>query len=285
MHTILSLRPEHPLCQLVFRIEAGVDIICLETFPVLQELELLVERSLRYGIPVVALYTFQPDGRGAEGQSPRAVAQRLIEAGADVIGSNCGGGPELIYQVTQPMVELGHPVLAQANAGRPELIEGRSIYIANHEFFSVYARRLLKAGIKLIGGCCGTTPLHIRKMSNATRMLAKASVSVENSTQDTEVKDTEIKSTSQVQAERDTSRLIPLEQRSPLGQRLARGEFVTSVELNPPLGFDLTRKIEAARRLQEAGVTTINIADGPRASARMSNLAMANKVISELLRG
>ena len=112
----------------------------------LQELEIMVERAKEYGVPIVALYTFQPDGRGSEGQSPLAVAQRLIEAGADVIGSNCGGGPELLYKVTTPMVELGYPVLAQANAGRPELIEGRSIYIANHEYFSVYTRRLLKGG-------------------------------------------------------------------------------------------------------------------------------------------
>ena len=265
--------------QIEVLVEAGVDVICLETFSVLQELELTIEHNRHYGIPIIALYTFQPNGKGSEGQSPTAVAQRLIEAGADVIGSNCGGGPELLYEVTQAMVETGYPVLAQANAGRPELIEGRSIYVANHEFFSVYARRLLKAGVKLIGGCCGTTPRHIRRMANATRMLAPLRAT-ETSYISASTPARSPSTTPQDELE-VSPQPIMLTERSELGRALAQGEFITSVEVNPPHGFDLSKKVQVAQELKAAGVTTINIADGPRASVRMSNLAMAQRISSE----
>ncbi len=249
-------------------IEAGVDLLCLETFSVLQELETMVEKLKPFQIPIVALYTFQADGRGAEGQAPLAVGQRLLEAGADVIGSNCGGGPDLLFKVTTPMTELPIPVLAQANAGRPELIEGRSIYVANHEYFSVYTRRLLKAGIKLVGGCCGTTPAHIKKMANATRMVSPR---------------TDITQQHSINFKPKQNRdLSQLEHKGALGKALAQGEFVTSVEVNPPKGFNLDKQITATQALSNAGVSTINIADGPRASVRMSNIAMAQRIQNEL---
>lgn len=264
---------------------AGADLICLETFSVLQELELGVELALSTGLPVVALYTFQPTGLGAEGQRPAVVAQRLVEAGAHVIGSNCGGGPELLYQVTAPMVGLGRPVLAQANAGRPELIEGRSIYVANPEYFSVFARRLLKAGVMLLGGCCGTTPQHVKRMANAVRMVAATQdAQGEGGAGEGGVEGERLEASEPLErAPRprlwwDTGR-VPLAERSALGARLARGEPVTSVELNPPAGFDLSKRVEAARELAAAGVTTVNIADGPRASLRVCNVAMARHLI------
>lgn len=260
-------------------VEAGIDIICLETFSVLQELELMIERTKRFELPIVALYSFQYNALGAEGQTPEAVAQRLIEAGADVIGSNCGGGPELLYSVTTPMVQYGTPVLAQANAGRPEMMEGRSIYVANHEFFSVYARRLLKAGVKLVGGCCGTTPKHIQRMSNATRMLFPLPKKIKIATTLIEERPSTSSNNQEDQAKRTREhRSTALAEKSDLGLALSRGEFVTSVEVNPPFGFDLSKKFRAAQALASAGVTTINIADGPRASARMSNLAMAQQI-------
>ena len=257
-------------------IEAGVDLICLETFSVLQELEIMIEYVKRLGVPVVGLYTFQSNGLGSEGQSPLAVGQRLVEAGADVIGSNCGGGPDLLYQVTTPMVQLGVPVIAQANAGRPELIEGRSIYVANHEYFSVYTRRLLKAGIKVVGGCCGTTPEHIKKMANATRMMSPHLSSRQR------LRRNDPAPIISLNNDEPNKRVVNrLAEKSELGRAIAKGEFVTSVEINPPLGFDLKAKVEATSRLYAAGVSTINIADGPRASIRMSNIAMAQRVRHE----
>lgn len=248
-------------------LDAGVDLICLETYYVLQELELAVRLAKSMtDKPVVALYTFQPDGLALGGMTPEQVGRRLIEAGADVIGANCGGGPDLLYRVTEPMVSLGRPVLAQANAGRPEVIEGRAIYVANPEYFGVFARRLLKAGVKVLGGCCGTNPEHIRRMAGAARMMA--------------ADDSLAPKFSGGAAGSEGTRgvEVPLADRSDVGARLARGDFVTSVELNPPVGFDLRKRIEAAQALKDFGVSTINIADGPRASLRMTNLAMAVEV-------
>lgn len=252
--------------QIGLLIEAEVDLLVLETFNVLQELELAIECARRATtLPIVALFTFQPDGRGAQGHSPEQVGRRLLAAGADVIGSNCGGGPDLLYRVTTPMVALGAPVLAQANAGRPETVDGRSIYVANPEYFGVFARRLLKAGIKVLGGCCGTRPEHIRRMANATRMMSGGEVTPPR---------IEAGSTRPLAALPE----IPLADRSDLGAALAAGRFVTSVEVNPPNGLSLEKKIKAAERLRDFGVTTINIADGPRASIRMGNVAMATAI-------
>jgi methionine synthase I (cobalamin-dependent)/5,10-methylenetetrahydrofolate reductase len=245
-------------------LDAGADVLCLETFYVLAELEMAVRlaKSLT-SKPVVALYTFQPDGQGLGGLTPEHVGRRLVEAGADVIGANCGGGPDLLYKVTTPMVPLGAPVLAQANAGRPEVIEGRAIYVANPEYFGVFARRLLKAGVRVLGGCCGTNPDHIRRMAGAARMFAADDRLTPRISGGSEAAD----AVRQVEA--------PLSERGTFAARIARGEFVSSVELNPPVGFDLSKRIAAATALRDFGVTTINIADGPRASLRMSNLAMA----------
>lgn len=245
-------------------VAAGVDLLVYETFTVLQELESAVvfAKTQWPELPVVANYTFRRDGKGWGGQTPEQVARRLIEAGADVVGANCGGGPDLMFQVTAPMVGLGRPVMAQANAGRPEVVDGRTIYVANPEYFGVFARRLLKNGVKVIGGCCGTSPEHIRRMANAARMM-----SVDEGAMRPRIEG----------GGQDLVALpeVPLADRSTLGFGLANGRFVTSVELNPPVGFALSKRIEAAQALSAFGVTTINIADGPRASVRMGNVAMA----------
>jgi homocysteine S-methyltransferase len=251
--------------------DAGCDVLCLETFYVLQELELAIRLARACtDLPIVAQLTFQPNARGPQGQTPEQVGRRLIEAGADIIGGNCGGGPELLYDVSTPMVGLGRPVIAQANAGQPQIVEGRQIYVANPEYFGVYGRRLLKAGVKVIGGCCGTQPEHIRRMAGAARMMAAAG---ENGAPGPRIEGG--LGPGELEAARPER---PLSERSDLGARLAAGEFVTSVELNPPTGLSLTKKIAAARALQAAGVTTVNIADGPRASLRMGNVAMAVEV-------
>ena len=159
--------------QISVLVDAGVDCIILETFDVLQELELATEiaRSTTE-LPIVSLMMFGANARSiGGGLTPQQVAPRLIDAGADIIGANCGGGPELLFKITTSMVGHGKPVMAQPNAGQPETIEGRSIYVANPNIFGVYARRLLKAGVRVIGGCCGTTPEHIERMANAARMM------------------------------------------------------------------------------------------------------------------
>lgn len=248
--------------QIELLVEAGVDVLVFETFDIVAEAELALELArARTDVPLVALVMFDA-ARKARGLPPAQVGRRLAEAGADVIGANCGGGPEWLFDVTTPMVGIGPPVMAMANAGRPEMVEGRTIYVANPEYFGVFARRLLKAGVKVLGGCCGTGPEHIQRMANATRMFAPDAP----------------RSDAVELRPAPTSAAVPLAERSTLGARLAAGEFVTSVEINPPEGFDLSKKIRAAAALRDFGVTTINIADGPRASLRMGNLAMALEV-------
>lgn len=255
--------------QIEILVDAGVDALLFETFGVVQELELAIRLAReRCNLPVVALQMFTKAGLTPTGMSPERVGERLIAAGADIIGSNCGGGPDLLFKVAGPMVGLGRPVMAMANAGQPINLEGRTIYVANPEYFGVFARRLLKAGIKVLGGCCGTRPEHIRRMANATRMFSG------------DVPDTP-RITSEGPLAKPLHDAIPLDERSDFGARLSRGEFVTSVELNPPPGFDLTKKVKAAKILQDFGVTTVNIADGPRASLRMTNVAMAVQLASE----
>jgi len=250
--------------QLIWVLDSGADVLLFETFGVLQELEMAVRLAKELtDRPVIALYRFQETGRGSEGQTPQKVAERLCEAGAEIIGANCGGGPELMFRVAPGMIR-DRPVMVQGNAGRPEMIEDRTVYVANPEYFGVYARRLLKAGIKVIGGCCGTGPEHIRRMSNATRMMS-------------------VDAPPQPRLElplADSGAATLLAERSKLGAKLVAGEFVSSVELNPPIGFDLRKRIRAAEVLKEFGVTNINIADGPRASLRMGNLAMAQQILT-----
>ncbi|MBV71683.1 MAG: bifunctional homocysteine S-methyltransferase/methylenetetrahydrofolate reductase [Myxococcales bacterium] len=261
-----GLRAEESLREhIALLVDAGVDLLCLETFAVVSELEMAIRISKEYcDLPVVALCMFTEGGSTRRGLTPEAVGRRLIDAGADVIGANCGGGPDHLFGVTTRMVDLGHPVVAMANAGNPKTVENRTIYVANPEYFGVFARRLFKAGVKVVGGCCGTTPEHVRRMANSARMLRAT-----NGVLDAEYIDS---------ATEYSGHSTPLADRSDLGACLDRNEFVTSVELNPPNGLDLSSRIEAARALKDFGITTINIADGPRASLRMGNVAMAVEV-------
>lgn len=252
--------------QIEVLLDAGVDALIFETFYELQEIEMAVALARsRTTRPIFALMTFTAAGTTKAGHGPEVVGRRLLAAGADVIGSNCGGGPDLLFRVSTPMVALGAPVMAQANAGAPEVVDGRMIYVANPEYFGVFARRLLKAGVKVVGGCCGTRPEHIEAMAGAARMMSAAST----------------EAPPPITAEERpplTTPAVPLAARSDFGAQLAAGRFVTSVEINPPAGFSLAKKIKAAEALRDFGVTTINIADGPRASVRMGNVAMAQQV-------
>ena len=255
--------------------EGGVDILLLETFTLLPEMQLAlsVAREAHPELPVIAQMRFESNQRLLDGSEPENVAQALVQWGADVIGVNCGEGPDLVFHVAQRMLGFDRPVVAQPNAGSPESIEGRSVYVGNPEFFGVYGRRMLKAGIRGVGGCCGTTPSHIHSMRGAVRMMG-------GSTSWRRVESDEV----EVIGERagvEVQERVPPEQRSEFARRLAAGKFVVSVEVNPALCLDPSPCIEAARLLQAAGVDVINTADGPRASVRMSNLASALRVQQE----
>jgi homocysteine S-methyltransferase len=152
---------------------AGVDAILLETFTSILELEMAIDIARERGprVPVIAMMVFNAELQSDGGLGPAQIADRLVAAGADVVGANCRIGPAELYQVAVGMVGHGKPVIAQPNAGLPASVEGRTLYVANPEHFGVFARRMLKSGVRMVGGCCGTTPEHTRAMLGAVRML------------------------------------------------------------------------------------------------------------------
>ena len=248
--------------------EGGVDLIMLETFGYLEELHqaILAAREAAPNLQLVAQVTIDEDGNCLDGASPETFAAKLDEWGADVVGCNCSVGPVAMLEAIERIRRItDRPLAAQPNAGIPRSIEGRNIYLCSPEYMASYARKFVNAGVGLVGGCCGTTPEHIKAMNAALRM-------------------NNIKgrpSSFRVVSERKRESTIappPLAQRSSLGRKLASGEFVTLVEIVPPKGIDFHKEIEGAKFLKAAGIDAINIPDSPRASARMSNLALCTLV-------
>ncbi|MDB4964061.1 MAG: homocysteine S-methyltransferase [Myxococcales bacterium] len=258
---------------------AGVDAIMLETFGSILEIEVAIEVAKQRGprVPVIAMMMFDAHGLAEGGLGSNEVADRLIAAGADVIGANCGIGPAELYQVTVGMVGRGKPVIAQPNAGLPASVEGRTLYVANPEHFGVFARRMLKSGVRLVGGCCGTTPDHTRAMLGAVRMLRGENI--DERAERAPGAGVSIKTTRA--HEPAAAAKVPLSDRSRLGARLTRGDFVVSVELTSPPGSDLTKTKQQVADLLAGGVDIVNIADGPRASARMANIAACARLTVE----
>ncbi len=245
-------------------VEGGVDLIILETFGYIEELHqaILAVREVSPQIPIVAQVTMDEDGNCLDGATPETFAPRLEAWGVDVIGCNCSVGPVAMLDAVERLrAATSLPLAAQPNAGVPRSVEGRNIYLCSPEYMASYARKFVAAGVRMVGGCCGTTPEHIRVMKSALRVgEARARTA-----------------TAQVKAAAAPAAApaVPLEKRSRLGAKLAAGQFVTMVEIVPPKGTDIRKEIEGARFLKSVGVDGINIPDSPRASARMSNQALS----------
>src|SRR5258708_16039188 len=250
--------------QIAALLEGGTDILILEPFGYMEELHqaLLAAREVNSRIPVVAQVTVDEEANCMDGSTPEVFAPRLEEWGADVIGCNCSVGPvAMLDAIERVRAATSLPISAQPNAGIPRSVEGRNIYLCSPEYMASYARKFVAAGVRLIGGCCGTTPEHVRVMKSALR-AAQARV---------RTADAQVKATASAAVVAST----PLEQRSRLGSRIARGEFVAMVEIVPPKGTNIQKELEGARYLKSVGVDGINIPDSPRASARMSNQALS----------
>lgn len=250
--------------QLAALLEGGVDIIMLETFGYLEEMHqaFLAARELDPKIPIVAQVTVDEDSNCLDGSTPEAFAPRLEQWGADVIGCNCSVGPvAMLEAIERVRAATTKPISAQPNAGIPRSVEGRNIYLCSPEYMASYAKKFAAAGVQLVGGCCGTTPDHIRVMKSALR-AAHARM---------RPADARVKAEAQPRAVVAT----PIETRSLLGSKIARREFVTMVEIVPPKGTNIQKELEGAKFLKSVGVDGINIPDSPRASARMSNQALS----------
>ncbi len=238
--------------------QEGVDLICIETFGAVAELRMAIEAARgETSLPIVAQVAVTDEGAVSDGTSPEDLAREMQQWGASVVGANCNG-PDLVFELVEKMVATGIPICAMPNAGRPRKIEDRLIYFATPENFGVYARRMFKAGVKIVGGCCGTNPDHVARIASAARMVVPRSESREVIEVAPVVKP-------------DTS---SLESRSRFGAAIGK-RFVFSVEINPNPGLSVDASLDAARMLVSAGADVINIADGPRATARMSNMALA----------
>jgi homocysteine S-methyltransferase len=270
---------------------AGVDGILVETFRQTNELQVAIESAaLAAGgkIPVIASASVDERSRMADGTSSAEIARLMREWGATVVGVNCCDGPMNVLEAITPMLELGVPVWAVPNAGLPRRVDERLVYVSTSEYFGVYARRMFKLGVKLVGGCCGTTPDHVRRIAAAARMAGAAERSAtagargDEKPRDSEMsvrvaESFEVWSADPPDAPGST-KCVRFADRSDLAAKIARGQFVVSVEVNPPVGLDLAKAISAAKMLKAGGVDVINIADGARAQARMGNLAMAMRV-------
>jgi homocysteine S-methyltransferase len=242
--------------------EGGVDLILIETMADLEEAHqaLLAARDAT-GLPVVVQMTVQDDGTTPNGTRPEDFACRLDEWGADLIGLNCSVGPAAVLETLERMAATTKKWLAaQPNAGLPRTIDGRNIYLCSPEYMASYARRFIQAGARLVGGCCGTTPEHIRAIKSAVRSL-----SLESSRPEVAVPSRPVRVLDPPPAAR----------RSRLAEKLAQGEFPVLVEIVPPKGSDPTKEIEGAQYLMAQGMDGINIPDGTGATARMSALTLA----------
>jgi methionine synthase / methylenetetrahydrofolate reductase(NADPH) len=245
--------------------EGGVDLLMMETFGYLEELHqaMLAVKDVGVKLPLIVQVTIDEDGNCLDGSTPENFAPRLEEWGADVIGCNCSVGPvAMLDAIERVRAATTLPLVAQPNAGIPRAVEGRNIYLCSPEYMASYARKFVAAGARIVGGCCGTTPDHIRVMKSALRVgeaRGRAAVAQAAGAASAPI----------------TSPAQPLEERSSLGAKLARGEFVTMVEVVPPKGTDISKELEGSRFLKSVGVDAVNIPDSPRASARMSNQALS----------
>jgi methionine synthase I (cobalamin-dependent)/5,10-methylenetetrahydrofolate reductase len=237
----------------------GVDLLVFETFTAMHELELAVAvaRAAAPQLPVIASLSFDEDAHGSDAAS--TLVSGLRPLGAIAVGVNCGSGPQAALEVARRLVEAGAPnVLVMPNAGLPERVGGRLVYTSGPEYFAAYTRQFLEAGVRLVGGCCGTGPAHIAAMRRALDQFKT------------------VGGTSAMG--RPRRRLSGAEEpvtQSGLAARLARGEFAISVELTPPRGIDPRRMLEGARLLKEAGVDFANITDSALARLRMGVLSCA----------
>ncbi|HEX7337916.1 MAG TPA: bifunctional homocysteine S-methyltransferase/methylenetetrahydrofolate reductase [Gemmatimonadales bacterium] len=238
-------------------IEGAVDGFILETFGDLHEIEAALGAVKALSdLPVIAQMTVSHDGNTSYGTSVETIATRLTELGADVVGLNCSVGPAAMLDGIERMVErTDRPLSAQPNAGLPRAVDDRRIYLASPEYMGSYARRMIQAGARFVGGCCGTTPDHIRKIHAYVASLQPRLVSVG-------VPAAPAAGPAGVEP-------VPLAQRSSLGRKLALGELVTSVEILPPKGWDAAEMIAQCRTLKQAGVDAVNVLDSARAQSRM----------------
>jgi homocysteine S-methyltransferase len=247
----------------------GVDLVVFETFTHLRELQAGARTAKRLGLPVLASFVLNERCETAVGTRAEAMARTLSGDGnVDLVGINCGVGPAGVFDALQAILPVTtKPIVAMPNAGLPRDIAGRMIYLTSPEYFTEYAKKYIEMGVRGVGGCCGTTPAHIRMAGRAVKSLSG------------------VKKHVRVRAyarQEPLVHVVASEKKSRLAGKLVAGEKVTSVEILPPRSWDMTEMLAKVRRCAEAGVDAINIPDGPRASARISPMIAALTILKEV---
>ncbi len=261
-------------------VEGGVDVLMVETVRQTAELRVAIEAAVEASggkLPVIAAASLDEHGRMADGTDAADIARMMVDWGASAVGVNCSDGPMHVLAAVERMLSAGVPVCALPNAGLPHRVDDRLVYVSTPEYFGVYARRMYKLGVHLVGGCCGTTPEHVRRIAASARMVGASDDHDE--ARERADSATAISVGSMLAVAATGHDPVPFAKRSTLAEKLGH-TFVVSVEVNPPIGIDPKRAIDAAKMLKKT-VDVINIADGARAQSRMSNLALAVRMQRE----
>ncbi len=258
-------------------IEAGVDLIILETFVSLNELDAAIDavREISDKIPLIAQKTFPEDGAILATEFPIEVVKHIKEKGVTVVGSNCTVGPQRMFSIIKAMYQDDVILSAQPAAGIPTLVDGRSVYHASPEYLATYAKQLVEAGVKIIGACCGSTPSHIKAIAEAVK-----DIKLKKSKIDIKVK--QEKKENQTSSEGSRVEVISRREGSSNFAKNIGRKFLTTVELDIPRGLDMSSVIEGARYLKDNDIDAVNITDGARARFRMDPVAISHLVQSEV---
>ncbi len=246
-------------------LDGGVDLIIIETFSLVSELKQAIRavKELNTEIPIIAQVTINDDGNLLSGAPLETFVREVSEFAVDAIGMNCSVGPKAMLDALEhlkPLTTL--PLSVQPNAGLPQNIAGRNIYMTSPEYIAEYSKRFIQTGASIVGGCCGTNPEHIKAIRRAVKALQP-------------VKRMDVTSAALKVTAPEAVKVYPMSEKSRLANKLLRQEFITLVELVSPKGVSPAKEVEKARKLFHFGIDAINIPDGPRASARMSALALA----------
>ncbi len=255
--------------------EGGVDLLIAETMMSLPEAEAALAAAWEAAphLPAVVLVKVDDEGNCLDGTPVEQFARRMTEGGAAATGCNCSSGPHAVLRAIERMRAVtALPLVAMPNVGLPRDIEGREIYLGSPEYIGSFAARLVGAGARWVGGCCGTTPAHIRAMRGRLRAVGAQTVG------EAAMAQTQVVPAPAAPAGETGIQPPPLAERSLLGDRIARGEFVRLVEIVPPRGFDPARELAGAELLARRGVHAINVPDSPRATARMSAMALCTLI-------
>ncbi|MCK4447513.1 MAG: bifunctional homocysteine S-methyltransferase/methylenetetrahydrofolate reductase [Candidatus Marinimicrobia bacterium] len=249
--------------------DGGIDLFILETFYDLGEIQqAIIAVKEICDLPVIAQMTIGDDGNSLYGTTPEHFAKRLSEWGSDVVGINCSVGPQIMLNALEKMVRVADkPISIQPNAGVPRNIEGRNIYLVSAEYMADYTKRFIQTGAKIIGGCCGTTPEHIRAMRDAIQSVVPHR------------REIKIKVTRKAEIE---FKPTEIEKKSKFALKIANHKFVKTVELVPPKGIDTSEAVSITKLLKKKCIDAVNIPDGPRALSRMGAIYLSKIIIDKV---